>query len=203
MRLLLQPKNWIWGTELSFGVFFDANVFYPAPLRDVLIQLATTGLFKAWWSHQIHEEWIRNLVINRPDISEEKLWQIAEHMNRAVPDCLVENYESLIQSLELPDQNDRHVLAAAIKSHSQVIVTNNLKDFPSDSLASYDIEAQSPDEFLFHQLDLHKGAVIASLRECRERLKNPPKNVDEFLETLESQGLIKFVAAIQEFKESL
>ncbi|MEJ2044579.1 MAG: hypothetical protein P8X74_19620 [Reinekea sp.] len=70
-------------------------------------------------------------------------------------------------------------------------------------VTSYDIEAHSPDDFLLHQLDLHKGAVIASLRECRERLKKPPKTVDEYLETLESQGLIKFVAAIQEFKESL
>ena len=124
-------------------------------------------------------------------------------MNRAVPDCLVENYEPFIDVLELPDPDDRHVLAAAIKSHSQVIVTNNLKDFPSEYLAKYDIEAQSPDDFLLHQLDLHKGAVIASLRECRECLKNPPKTVEEFLETLESQGLIKFVAAVKEFSPSI
>ncbi|MEJ2044578.1 MAG: PIN domain-containing protein [Reinekea sp.] len=116
---------------MRFGVFFDANVFYPAPLRDVLMQLATTGLFKAWWSHQVHQEWIRNLAKNRTDLPEQKLWQIAEHMNRAVPDCLVENYEPFIDILELPDPDDRHVLAAATKSHSQVIVTNNLKDFPT------------------------------------------------------------------------
>ena len=167
------------------------------------MQLATTGLFKAWWSHQIHEEWVRNLAKKRPDIPEEKLWSIAETMNRAVPDCLVENYQGFIDSLKLPDPDDRHVLAAAIKSHSRVIVTNNLKDFPSEYLEKYGIEAQSPDDFLLYQLDLHKGAVIASLRECRKRLKNPPKTVAEYLGTLESQGLIKFVAALSEFRSLL
>ena len=184
---------------MRFGVLFDANVFYPAPLRDLLIQLATSGIFKAWWTEQIHDEWIRNLLINRPEIPADKLRHVAELMNRAVPDCLVTDYESLIPYLVLPDPDDRHVLAAAIKSHTQVIVTNNLKDFPAQSLNPFDIRVQSPDAFLLHQFDLHRGAVIASLGHCRSRLKNPARTVEEYLETLESLGLNRFVAAVQEF----
>ncbi|GLS26175.1 putative toxin-antitoxin system toxin component, PIN family [Marinibactrum halimedae] len=184
---------------MIFSVLFDANVFYPAPLRDLLIELAYTGLFKAWWTKEIDEEWLRNLLKNRPDLSEAKLRNTISMMHQAVPDCLVTDYQDLIPSLTLPDKNDRHVLAAAIKSHSQVIVTHNLKDFPPSSLQKYNIEALSPDDFLMHQIDLHKSAVIVSLRSCRKRLKNPPKTIEEYLQTLEAQGLIKFVAEAREF----
>lgn len=114
----------------SFTVLFDANVLYPAPLRDLLIELSTAGLFRAKWSNTIHDEWTSSLLAKRPDLKSQDLAKTRSAMNAAVLDCLVENYESLIPSLNLPDQNDRHVLAAAIQGRADTIVTMNQKDFP-------------------------------------------------------------------------
>src|SRR3990167_3525867 len=126
----------------------DACVLYPAPLRDLFMQLALTDLFQAKWSHNIHEEWIRNLLKNRPNITKEKLEKMRAMMDNNIRDCLVENYESIISTLSLPDKNDRHVLAAAIKSSSSVIVTFNLKDFPKKTLKQHKVKAQHPDDFI-------------------------------------------------------
>ena len=112
-----------------------------------------------------------------------------ELQNQAIPDCLVENYEALIDSLKLPDPDDRHVLAAAIKCQADVIVTNNLKDFPEDVLKQYDIDAQSPDVFLNHLYDLNPTAFCRAVRQQRERLQSPSYTPKEFLEILYKQGL--------------
>ena len=185
---------------MRYTVVFDACVLYPAPLRDFLLRLSTTGLFSAKWTDQIHDEWTRNVLKNRPDL-EDKLPRTREIMNRAVPDSLVTGYESLIDNLKLPDVDDRHVLAAAIRSSAQAIITFNLKDFPDDALAQYGVEAMHPDAFIEHQLDLHQGAVIATAKQHREALKNPPKTVDEYIETLAAQGLAISADRFRDFVE--
>lgn len=98
------------------------------------MSVAMTEQFRARWTDEIHDEWTRNLLKNRADLSEAQLQRTVDLMNQAVPDCLVGNYEGLIDSLELPDPHDRHVLAAAIKCQADVIVTNNLNDFPKKAL---------------------------------------------------------------------
>lgn len=113
-----------------FIAFYDANVLYPAPLRDFLMHLALTGVHRARWTAQVHEEWKCNLLKNRHDITREQLDRTSSLMDKAVPDGLVADYEPLIDGLQLPDVDDRHVLAAAIKCKASVIVTFNLKDFP-------------------------------------------------------------------------
>jgi hypothetical protein len=120
-------------------------------------------------------------------------------MNTAVRDCLVTGYEDLIASLSLPDPNDRHVLAAAIRAGANVIVTCNLSDFPQKTLAQFDIEAQHPDDFLLCLLDLAPGAVCSAIKRQRENLRNPPRTAQELLATLESQGLIQSVAQLRQF----
>ena len=112
-----------------FTVVFDANVLYPAPLRDFLMRLALTDLFRAKWTNMIHDEWIRNVLIKRPELKEQ-LKRTRQLMNASVRDCLVEDFEYLIPTIELPDEDDRHVVAAAIHGHADMIVTFNLKDFP-------------------------------------------------------------------------
>ncbi|MFZ0565159.1 MAG: PIN domain-containing protein [Chlamydiales bacterium] len=97
-----------------FTVLYDASVFYPAPIRDLLMELAATGLFRAKWSEQIHEEWIGSLLRKRPDLNQDKLERTKKLINKAIPDCMVAGYKSLIEGLQLPDAGDRHVLAAAI-----------------------------------------------------------------------------------------
>lgn len=110
-------------TDVTFTVLYDANVLYPNVLRDVLIRLAQTGLVHARWTDRILDETFRNLTADRPDIPTATLAKLRELMNRAVPDCLVTGYEALIPALTLPDEDDRHVLAAAIRCSAQVIVT--------------------------------------------------------------------------------
>ena len=123
----------------SFSVLYDACVLYPAPLRDLLMHLALTDLYRAKWTNDIHDEWIRNFLANRPDLKRPLLEKIRDMMNSHVRDCLVDGYQDLMPALKLPDQNDRHILAAAIQSHCSVIVTYNLKDFPKKILDKYDI----------------------------------------------------------------
>ena len=119
--------------------FYDANVLYPAELRNFLMYLALTGLFRAKWSAAVHEEWLRNLIKNRPDLTREKLERTRHLMDKALPDALVTGYEHLVDAIELPDRDDRHVLAAAIRCGASVIVTLNLGDFPRQALANYSI----------------------------------------------------------------
>lgn len=187
---------------MRFVVVYDACVLYPAPLRDFLIRLAGSGLFAAKWTDRIHEEWIRSLVAKRPEL-EPRLSRTRELMNTAVPDSLVTGYERFIDLVELPDPNDRHVVAAAIRSTAQMIVTNNLKEFPASALQPYDIEAVHPDDFVVKQLDLSEGAVVQVAHSHRAALRNPPKSPDEYLDTLRSQGLIATADRLAEFKELL
>jgi hypothetical protein len=118
-------------------------------------------------------------------------------MDKATLDSLVEGYEGLIPNLCLPDENDRHVLAAAIRGGAQVIVTMNLKDFPDEVLERYEIEARHPDEFILQLIDLAPNVVMEAAETHRQSLKNPPKSTEEFLETLDAQGLPKSVAALR------
>jgi hypothetical protein len=166
-------------------VLYDACVLYAAPLRDLLMQLALTDLYQARWTEQIHEEWIRNVLANHPEIQPASLARCRQLMNEHVADCLVEGYEALIPTLELPDPDDRHVLAAAIHAEAQVVLTFNLSDFPSQVLKQYHIEAVHPDRFVTRLLDQYSDSVFEAMRLHRLSLKNPKKTAVEYLATLE------------------
>ncbi|HVH44317.1 MAG TPA: PIN domain-containing protein [Labilithrix sp.] len=183
---------------MSFVVIYDACVLYPAPLRDLLIRVARTGVVRARWSATILDECFSNILEQRPDLSATQLARTRELMVRAVPDCMVEGFDDLVAGLLLPDPDDRHVLAAAIRAGAQTIVTFNLKDFPEGRLASYEVEAQHPDDFLFDLLDLAPGAVIAAVNAQLASLKSPPQTVSQLLDTLRAQGLAQSVARLRE-----
>ncbi|MGK7947551.1 MAG: PIN domain-containing protein [Xenococcaceae cyanobacterium] len=183
----------------NFTVVYDACVLYPAPLRDFLMWLALTDLFKARWTEEIHDEWITNVLKNRPDLSLEQLTKTKDLMNANVRDCLVTGYQGLIAGLSLPDLKDRHVLAAAIRCNADVILTFNLKDFPDRCLAEYGIEAQHPDEFILHLIDLNSSIVCQSAKQHRNSLKKPPKTRNEYLDTLLNQGLPETNSALRKF----
>jgi hypothetical protein len=112
-------------------------------------------------------------------------------MNSKIRDCLITGYENLIEGLTLPDPDDRHVLAAAIRAGADVIVTFNLTDFPAHILSQFNIEAQHPDDFVMRLIDLDEETVCAAVERQRVALKNPPKSVTDHLETLRAQGLSK------------
>src|SRR5262249_35754559 len=107
----------------GFTAFLDASVLYPAPLRDLLLELAVSDLYRAKWSDAVHEEWIAAVLRNRSDLTRAQLERTRDLMNAHARDALVIEFEELIDVLDLPDPNDRHVLAAAIKGGEGLIVT--------------------------------------------------------------------------------
>ena len=115
--------------------FLDASVLYPAPLRDLLLELAVSGLYRAKWSARVHDEWTRALLRRRPDLTAARLERTRRLMDAHVRDVLVAGFEDLVPSLELPDPGDRHVLAAAIRAEADIIVTANLGVHSSPDLA--------------------------------------------------------------------
>jgi predicted nucleic acid-binding protein len=187
---------------MKYIVVYDACVLYPSALRDVLIELAMPnyGLFQAKWTERIESEWLENLIKNRPDLDRGKLQVTAQLMRNAVPDCMVTHYEKLEAGLALPDPNDKHVLAAAIRSKSQAIITSNLKDFPAILLQEFDIEAIHPDVFLINQFDLSEARVLDAIKNIRSRMVNPPRTAAEYLERLAVTGLTAFSQRLNEFE---
>lgn len=183
-----------------YTVLYDACVLYPAPLRDLLMRVATTGTFKARWTNQIHDEWISALLNkNSKKYKKKALLKVKNMMNEHVYDAVIEDYEDLIEILDLPDPSDRHVLAAAIKGKCDLIVTSNLKDFPKKSLDRWGIEAQHPDDFLWHLMDLHPEIVANAAKMQRQALKNPPYSVEDFLDNLEANGLVKTLTELRKY----
>lgn len=187
-------------THSQFTVVYDACVLYPAPLRDFLMWLGLSGRFRARWSDQIHNEWKRNLLANRPDLTHEQLDRTSALMDRAIPDGLITGYEALIEGLTLPDAGDRHVLAAAIRCSASVIVTFNQRDFPSQALAPYGSEAQHPDQFVENLFDLDPGTVLTAAKRQRAQLKNPPMEAAGYLEMLLKQGLVQVSKSLAPFR---
>ena len=173
----------------GFTVVYDACVFYPAPLRDLLIRLAGTRRFRACWTAQIHEEWTRNVLARRADLTRQQLDRTVMLINNAVEDGLITGYEPLIAGLRLPDPNDRHVLAAAIRAGAAAIITMNLKDFPNEVLAEFGIFAQHPDDFILDLADLEPPILERVAKEQRASLRRPPLSAEEFVGNIRRQGL--------------
>lgn len=137
---------------------------------------------------------------NRPELTRQTLERTRDLMNQNAPDCLVTGYEPLIASLTLPDRDDRHVLAAAIRGHAEAIVTLNLKDFPEEALADYAISAIHPDEFLSDMFELSPSECIKAAGLHRASLQNPAMNADEYLLSLQRQKRPRFVDYMQPFR---
>jgi predicted nucleic acid-binding protein len=159
-----------------FTALYDANVLYPAELRNFLMHLALTGLYRAKWSADIHEEWMSNLLKNRPDLTRAKLERTRSLMDQHALDALVTGYEDLIPKLKLPDPKDRHVLAAAIQGRANVIVTMNRRHFPAEIIAPLGLEAQHPDAFILRLIDLSPVGVLTAAR----RRRSPFRKIRRF-----------------------
>ena len=182
---------------------FDACVLYSASLRDFLLRLALADLFSPYWSEEIHKEWIQSLLRNRPDLKRENLERTRRAMDSHFPNSLVYGHESIVPTLQLPDPKDRHVLAVAIFTKAEYIVTLNLKDFPQSALAPYQVKAISPDNFVLRIIEYNAKTFVTTVARHRAILARPPKSVDEYLATLEKQRLPKTVAFLREYKDDL
>ena len=175
----------------------DANVLYPALIRDVLLSFAHADLYSAKWSLDIKREWTLALIENKPN-KRELILAAADIMDEAIPDCMVIGYEHLIEGLQLPDKNDRHVLAAAITGRADVIVSLNTKDFPKALLSPFQIDIQTPDEFILNQLILRYTTAWVAIKSMRERWERPQYTAQATLELFERRGLIKTSAYLRQ-----
>ena len=144
----------------------DANVLHSQPLTSLLLELAVARLYRPAWSQDIHAEWRRSVLRARPDVDPAALDRRRAAMDSAFPDACVSGYAPLIEALKLPDADDRHVLAAAVRAKAQVIVTFNVRDFPADILAGIDVVAQHPDAFLRHLVDLQPPMATSNSPTC-------------------------------------
>jgi len=182
---------------------YDACVLYSAPLRDFLLRFAEDKLVVPFWSAEIQDEWIRSLLAKRPDLQKEKLERTRREMDTYFSESLVQGYEFIIPTLQLPDAKDRHVLAAAIHVKAEYIVTFNLKDFPQSVLVPYKIEAISPDDFVLRVIEYDSNAFLTTVAKHRAFLSRPAKTAEEYLATLEKQGLVKTVAFLREHESEM
>ena len=173
--------------SVRFTCVLDTNVIYPIEIRDILFWFASYDLFTPKWSNHIFSEW--EDVMRRKDISEEEIKKRVGKAQLAFPDALVDNYEPLVESLTLPDENDRHVLAAAIKTNANIIVTNNVKDFPAEYLASFGLTVKTADDFITDTIDLNNDVALEAFRMMVMNRTNPDLDEFEILDRLRKNGL--------------
>lgn len=175
----------------------DACVLYPAPLRDFLLHIANMDIYQPKWSEIIQEEWTRNLLLNRTDLTSDKLTRTVEAMNKAFPDANISDFEDLIDVINLPDKDDKHVLAAAIKSNAKYIITFNLKDFSKEVLEKWKIIPLNPDDFVTNLFIQFSEEIKKAFENQVLFLKNPPMSKEQVLETLKKCGLEKSVLKLK------
>lgn len=173
--------------SVRFTCVLDTNVIYPIEIRDILLWFAHYGLYTPKWSKHIFDEWEN--VMRRKGIREEEITKRLGTVQQAFPDAFVENYESLIGGLKLKDEKDCHVLAAAIKTNANIIVTNNLKHFPEDYLASWGLVAKNADDFVTDLIDLNPKNAVKAFIEMVSHKRNPPLDEFQVLDKLRERGL--------------
>lgn len=173
-----------------YAAVLDACVLFPNML------LAEDGMFRPLWSSRILDELRRNVLEKRPVPPSAFDWTLVL-MNLAFEGALVEGWEELVEGLELPDLDDRHVLAAAIVGGAQSIATFNLVDFPAKRLDVHHIDAVHPDTFLLNQLDLAPGTVLAALRLQARRYRDPAMDLSGLMTRLERCGVPQFADEVR------
>lgn len=174
-------------SSIRFIGVLDTNVILPIEIRDLLFWFAHDDLYIPKWSKHIFDEW--EDVMRRNYISEKEIKKRIGWANQVFPDAMVQNYEALINSLTLPDEKDRHVLAAAIKINANIIVTNNLKDFPNAYLASFGLSAKKADDFLTDTIDLNPEVAVHSFRKLVMNRRNPNLDAYQVLDRFRKNGL--------------
>lgn len=191
-----------------FTAFIDACTLVSTLRRNLLLTLAEAEFFRVRWSVEVLDETERALVkmfTDKGDVqASEKAGRARAGMVKAFEDAMVEDYKHLEGICAgWPDAGDAHVVAAAVKTQAAMIVTENLKDFPSDKLAAINIEAKSADAFLADTIGLDPGRAVAAIRRMRERFRKPEMTAQQLLLEMEGAGLTEAVDALRPYVESL
>jgi hypothetical protein len=174
----------------------DANVLYPARLRDLLIRLDIAGRYQARWTERILDECFDNIVEDRPDLTPAQLARTRRLMTAALPDSSVTGYEGRIDEFDLPDTDDHHVLAAAVTAGASLLVTENLDDFPAARIPE-GLRVVSPDDFVLELANDDLDVVVDVIESQAAGLVNPPMTASELLDGLEAIGLVESVALLR------
>jgi predicted nucleic acid-binding protein len=185
-----------------FSVILDANVLYPFFVRDILLCFAESGFYRALWSADIMREWSEHLIEKRPE-KKDDINRTITLMDEAFPEASVAGYADLISSFDLPDKDDRHVLAAAVKGQAAAIVTENQRDFPGHILDQYGIEVRTADEFLLETFQLYPTDALTTLKRRREEYIKPPMTAAEFINALIAKGLTSLAAELKQHEAFL
>jgi len=168
---------------LAYSALFDACALFPNDLRDLFLRLGEERLYRTLWSDDILAEMERNILRVNPHLTSEKLARTVSLMREYFPEATVTGHESLIDVMT-NTQHDRHVLAAAVRGRADVIVTSNIKHFPPDSVEPYDLDVQTPDQFLLHQFHLAPNIVMEALAQQAADNARPPQTVPDLLDLL-------------------
>ncbi len=179
----------------SLVVVLDANVLFPASLRDTLLRAAKEGLYKLQCTEEILDEVHRNLV-GKGIITENQAQRLKGNIRYYFSESFITHHRPLIDSMSI-NLTDRHILAAAISCRAHIIVTNNLKDFPQNILTPFGIKAKSSDEFLVEIFSLSPETMVSIIIKQARALHSPPKTVSEILSSLALHAPT-FVKLIQE-----
>jgi hypothetical protein len=179
-----------------YTVALDACALVPIVLADTLLRIAERGLYRPLWSERILAEAKGAIFVIHPGIDSVTVARRFEDMDGSFDDAMVTGWDDLEETISLPDPDDRHVVALAIRGGAQTIVTSNLADFPPGALAAFDLEAVHPDDFLLDQLDLSPVIVQDVVREQAAHAKAPPLTVQDLILRLDRAGVPKFAGEL-------
>ncbi|ADU13904.1 PIN domain-containing protein [Asticcacaulis excentricus] len=184
-----------------FSIVIDANVLAGALTRNIVLSFAEAGFFRPYWSTRILDE-CEKYIAEKTESGENAKRQRGR-IEAAFPESLVNGLAEIENGLALPDPDDRHVLAAAIKAKAEVIVTENMKDFPADQLVQHDIEVIALDDFVADILDLAGPEAVGTLRVMRERFNNPEITADGLILKLETLNMANTANFLSSFRDLL
>ena len=174
----------------------DTCVLYPTVMREVLLGAARAGFFTPLWSERILEEW-RRAALKLGPVGAAQAQSEITLLRAAWPGAQVSAGQGLEERLYLPDENDIHVLAAAVAGSADVIVTLNAKDFPRHILAEEGLSRADPDALLIGFWDADQAAmaeVVARVRAKAEAISGDAWDVRALLKKARLPRLGKLCA---------
>lgn len=177
----------------SFRAIIDANVLYSAQLRDLAAEFAVHDFFRPLWSNEILRETQVALDKYNPAAGK-KFPRVCHELNSAFPDALVSKFDHLVETLNCPDPNDNHVLAAAIVGEAGALVTFNVSDFPQDLLSFHGIEVRHPDDFLQDLVDLSPKQAVRAIGRLLASYSRPALRAFELAQYMHKQNCRGFAS---------
>jgi hypothetical protein len=191
-----------------FTAFVDACTLAGALKRNLLLTLAEAEFFRVRWSVRVLDETREAVetILAAKGVTDaaERAARARRSMEEAFEEAMVADFDELLGVCAgLPDPGDAHVVAAALKAQAAVIVTDNLKHFPTVVLLPLDLEARSADAFIADMIALDPGRAVAAIGRMRARLKKPEKTAELLLLDMEAAGLTETVDMLRPYAESL